>query len=234
MFLFPLQNLAREGLLDCNTLMAEYMYHNLAFSHRREVFLLNCNTWCFLVRFLHWSLNKMSDRWHCQILLRERRFFSCDSNFIEVCPWGFSWQWVSIGSGNGLGVEQATSHYLNQRLNSLLYICVSRSQCVWVTKHMLGWNSSNGVYHLAANVRTIMPVPSHPVHVTAPHLTLGASTTQLSKELQCVKMGTSLVVPAEVTRVTFPVKFGKCILYIHVVGKCRIQFQKHCKLECNV
>ena len=32
----------------------------------------------------------------------------------------FNWQWIIVGSGNSLGAEQATNHYLNQWWPSLL------------------------------------------------------------------------------------------------------------------
>ena len=50
------------------------------------------------------------------------------SNFTEMCFKDCNWQNAGIGSGNGLIVEQATSHYLNQRRPSLpLHLCDTSS-----------------------------------------------------------------------------------------------------------
>ena len=87
--------------------------------------------------------------------LEWKGFLYFDSNFIELCSWGFNWQWASIGSGNGLALNRDEitypfpnfsnankvwewiSNFSSHYIQHVTYVCIH----TWIS--MLGWNLSH-------------------------------------------------------------------------------------------
>ena len=145
---------------------ALFCYPNSHFLHKITDLWINMQTFAFK------TLRPRQDRCHFPDIFKRifliEKLFNFDEKFIEICFPGFKLQYSSIGSDNGFGAGQATSHYLNQWwLNYTTHICVTRPQ--WVDE--IRWISN----YIHCFLRNIIIHPSYTFNHswTKPPLKLG-------------------------------------------------------------